>query len=447
MKFLHLIIIVLLFPLTCSAAEGDFPAIYETTTRLNVRSSASTRASKITTLAPNTRIQVEYITSNGWAAIKYNNRERYVSAKYIRYLKSAVPETPAAVEPMAASSRKGFSILSAIPWVVGFAAVCFFSLIILRLFITVAYKVYWLASLPFYILNWIQRYASKPWRIFYKNNNGRDTRNSELRDIYEWVKIPLYIILTPLRFVNAFYYNMMVHCSFEMLNYISEVLVPNNPKEGKGNIIMWVTLMPWRILKYPLWHGSLTFAESAIWTMVDTVVPALTLYHGTSEQASATITGAGRDGYSCCLTGIWNVGGGNFAGNGIYFAPARNTAMHYSKGSLIVCRVSLGKVLDLGLAPWHVYRQCGNANALGATRWGLQNGFVTGEWWRKDAGWWEYCTYDWQNRYNYSWRIRPLYVLNLDDKCLQLISGGMCHWLFRKLVVKDIGTYLEECLN
>lgn len=128
MKFLHLIIIVLLFPLTCSAAEGDFPAIYETTTRLNVRSSASTRASKITTLAPNTRIQVEYITSNGWAAIKYNNRERYVSAKYIRYLKSAVPETPAAVEPMAASSRKGFSILSAIPWVVGFAAVCFFRL-------------------------------------------------------------------------------------------------------------------------------------------------------------------------------------------------------------------------------------------------------------------------------------------------------------------------------
>ena len=255
MKFLHLIIIVLLFPLTCSAAEGDFPAIYETTTRLNVRSSASTRASKITTLAPNTRIQVEYITSNGWAAIKYNNRERYVSARYIRYLKSAVPETPAAVEPMAPSARKGFSILPTISWIAGFAAVCFFSLIILRLFITVAYKVYWLASLPFYILNWIQRYASKPWRIFYKNNNGRDTRNSELRDIYEWVKIPLYIILTPLRFVNAFYYNMMVHCSFEMLNYISEVLVPNNPKEGKGNIIMWVTLMPWRVLKYPLWHG------------------------------------------------------------------------------------------------------------------------------------------------------------------------------------------------
>ncbi len=34
-------------------------------------------------------------------------------------------------------------------------------------------------------------------------------------------------------------------------------------------------------------------------------------------------------------------------------------------------------------------------------------------------GWWEYCMYDWQNRYNYSWRIRTLYVLNLRDKQMQ----------------------------
>lgn len=55
--------------------------------------------------------------------------------------------------------------------------------------------------------------------------------------------------------------------------------------------------------------------------------------------------------------------------------------------------------------------------------------------------------YDWQNRYNYSWRIRPLYVLNLNDKYMQRIPGGMCHWLFRKMVVDDIFTYWKEKLN
>lgn len=38
--------------------------------------------------------------------------------------------------------------------------------------------------------------------------------------------IPIYILLTPLRFVNALYYNMVVHCSFEMFNYIVEVINP-----------------------------------------------------------------------------------------------------------------------------------------------------------------------------------------------------------------------------
>lgn len=43
-------------------------------------------------------------------------------------------------------------------------------------------------------------------------------------------------------------------------------------------------------------------------------------------------------------------------------------------------------------------------NAHGVTKWGLDYGYVTGEWWRGDprARWWEYCMYDWKNRYNYS---------------------------------------------
>lgn len=52
--------------------------------------------------------------------------------------------------------------------------------------------------------------------------------------------------------------------------------------------------------------------------------------------------------------------------------------------------------------------------------------------------------YDWQNRYNYSWHIRPLYVIDLDDGYIQRIPGGMGHWLFRKLVIKDILTSMFD---
>ena len=65
-------------------------------------------------------------------------------------------------------------------------------------------------------------------------------------------------------------------------------------------------------------------------------------------------------------------------------------------------------MLDLGIAPRRIYSEWGVPNALNVTRWGLDHDYVTGEWWREDAGWWEYCMYDWQNRYNYSWRIRPI---------------------------------------
>jgi hypothetical protein len=314
-------------------------------------------------------------------------------------------------------------------------------LVILGVLGALFYKCYVLISLPFYFLNWLQRFLAKPWFLFYKRNSGNDYKNARLRKNYEYWKIPFYIVLTPLRFVNAVYYNLVIHCSFELFNYLVEIIVPANDKEGADNFLIWTLTLPWRIIKYPLWHGSLTLIESCIWTVVDTFIPALTLFHGTDCSAAESITqGPGRVCSRDRYSGIWNVGGGNYAGNGIYFAPKRGTALHYSSGSLIVCRVSLGRTLDLGLAPKRIYDLCGYPNALGVTEWGLKNGYVTGEWWRGDsrALWWEYCMYDWQNRYNHSWRIRPLYVLNIEDECIQRIPGGMAHWLFRAMVLRDL---------
>lgn len=465
--FAFFVLLLCLLPLW--GAEGEFPAYYEVTANLNVRESASTSSRVMTVLPAGYRVRVDGLYSPRWAMIpdRYG-KIGYVSTSYIRYVApvnvsiddvergSQSEAAESGGESRRASSGGGSVSLGDIIWWLVKAALVLIVVNILRrvgeyvlaIVSMVMYKAYWVVCIPFYAMNWLQRWLSKPWRAMYKKNGGNDRRNAELREMYEKWKIPLYIILTPLRFVNAVYFNLIVHCGFEFYNYAVEVVLPSNDKEGADNTLLTIVLIPWRVIKYVMWHGGLTLIESAFWTVVDTFVPALTLFHGTDADCSVNITHAGRSGYSNNLSGIWNVGKGNFAGNGIYFAPERSTALYYarcnSERALIVCRVSLGNVLDLGLAPWRVYNQCGHANALEATKWGLNNGYTTGEWWRGDQKWWEYCMYDWQNRYNQSWRIRPLYVLNLTDRLMQRIPGGMCHWLFRKMVLEDIMTTLFD---
>lgn len=430
-----------------TAANDSVPGWYQTTVELNLRTRPSRKARRMAVAAEGTRLQlVDHCSEvDGWAKVVYNGDTAYCASRYLKYC--------GAEKPQRASKKNRQGIVGWL-WNVGWKI--FWTCVVLYvlkwvmfygmfLFSRVAYKLYWLLCIPFYFMNWLQRYASKPWRWVFKRNTRTDYQNRMLRERMELFKIPLYIVLTPLRFVNAFYYNIVVHCTFETMNYIFEVIMPCYDREGADDTMKWVVWLPWRVIKYPLWHGTLTFVESIIWTAVDTVVPALTLFHGTDACASSSITQSrGRVGNDSKWTGVWNVGGGNYAGNGIYFAPERSTALHYACGSLVVCRVTLGRVIDLGLAPKRIYDQCGHPNATGATKWGLEHDYVTGEWWRSDEGWWEYCMYDWQNRYNFSWRIRPLYVLSLDGDVLQRIPGGMHHWLFRRMVIEDLITWFRH---
>ena len=62
------------------------------------------------------------------------------------------------------------------------------------------------------------------------------------------------------------------------------------------------------------------------------------------------------------------------------------------------------------------------------------------------GGYWEFCMLDWQNRYNHSWRIRPVYVFNFRTGKVQHINGGMRHWLFDSSVAGDILNSIENSL-
>jgi len=304
------------------------------------------------------------------------------------------------------------------------------------------YFIYIPVSQLFLFANQLQRWLSKPWRCFLQNNYKSEGAKVFWRGLLELVKIPLYVVLTPLRFANAAFFNIFGYAAFEIFNYLEEFVMPSTKKKGIKGFFLWVVKSPWLLIQYLVWHPMLTIIESFLWTGIDTVIPALTLYHGTDlNSAESIVSSPGRVTTGTRLTGTWHVGGGNFAGDGIYFAPRQSTAEHYSRNDIvIVCRVSLGKVLDMGLAPRSIYNCCGTSSSSEVTKYGLSHKYTTGEWWRTtgDKRWWEYCMFDRGNRYNYSWRIRPMYLLNIKGGTLQRVSGGMTHWFFRKMVIKDI---------
>ena len=312
-----------------------------------------------------------------------------------------------------------------------------------------AYFIWTILSLPFFILNMLQFWLAKPWRPLMKRNILPDNSKAGMRTFLRVMQIPFYIISTPLRFVNAVYYNILIYNLYAWSNYIIEIFIPSDDEEGAKGIITWFLYLPKRIGKYLLWHGLLTTAESLVWTLIDTFVPAVTLYHGTALECADNMLcdptrNSERKNTKGWLTGIWNVGGGNYAGDGIYFGIFRKTLRNYEQGSAIATRVTMGKTIDTVLMPDYVCNAAGHPDAKAVSNWGLNHGYVSGEWWRSDrnTNWWEICLYDRKNRYNESWRIRPIYAIHAGSGIMQRIPGGPAHWLFRKQVVNDLWTTL-----
>lgn len=455
---LYILFILTLLLLCCpvavvSAAQTPYRA--EATASVHVRGGRGTNYAIKGTLRQGEVVTVTNDQYDQWLQVESRFGQGWVNHRYLRPINDSSPATTTASSASRSRSKWRISLWDIIEWTIGIGIlIAIISAVwdyIIAAIVILFYLARWIIrmmALPFFFTNILQRYLAKPWIIFFHHNHFSDSTNEVLRTVFAWLKVPLYILLTPVRLLNAVFFNIVVHCSYELFNYVLEILAPTQEEDGADDLWDWILYLPKRLWKYGIYHPALTIIESVFWTIVDTFIPALTLYHGTSASAAQSIVSCpyrsnSNDGY----TGIWNVGSGNFAGNGIYFAPDRSTSDHYSQGSLIVCRVTLGRTLDLGLAPRHVYRECGHANALSATRWGLTNGYVTGEWWRSDARWWEYCMYDWQNRYNYSWRIRPLYVIDLDENIFQRTPCGMAHWLFQKMVLRDLAQSIRETLE
>lgn len=412
---------------------------------VNVRATPDTSGEIVGKLHKGDRINVTEMYDSQWAEIRYHYRTRYLSRKYIAFAGRDEDD----IDPAVFTERISAwwtSIKNHIGWGGLLLIIVFFPIIQKKGQNSNWKYTFWLwivISLPFYILDLLQFWLAKPWRPFMKRNLLNDKFKKPMRIILRILQFPFYVALFPLRFINAVYYNLLIHNVYEWSNYLLEVLQPSDPKEGSGSVGKWIVYLPVRIVKYLLYHGLLTFIESVIWTALDTIFPAVTLYHGTSETAADNMLEPKRNKQRLRSaerrTGTWTVGGGNFAGDGIYFGIFRKTLKNYQSGSAIVARVTTGRSVDTVLMPDSVYNQAGHANASAVSNWGLRNGYISGEWWRSgNCQWWEICMFDRKNRYNDSWRIRPIYAINYGSGIMQRVPGGSAHWLFRKMVIKDI---------
>lgn len=318
-------------------------------------------------------------------------------------------------------------------------------------------RVYILSTLVVYIPNRLEHFLVAPWRYFFHTNWASDASKPALRLLTETITVVMYVLTTPLRLYNATVYNLGFHCILGLYDLLIEVLMPSDPGEGGEGAGQWIVMLPYRVFYYLVWHGVLLVTESLIWTAVDVFIPARTFYHGTSLNAAHQLLCDPQRNDHLKRTSGWC--SGNFmssttqnrtwGGRGVYFAMKRSLAMSYGDDDrsglggdpvMIVCRVSLGRVISYALTPDSVYNQAGQyGNHAEFNKFADAHGYTTGEWYNGRV--WEYCLLDWQNGYNDLWRIRPVYVLNLRTSLPQHIRGGMQHWLFDWRIIDNMTSY------
>lgn len=500
----------LLFMLSVSlqTTAETYPAYCRVNTTLNVRRGPSTGYSRIGRLYRNDNIIVNSITQNGsrqWGAIDYGGQTGYVALQYVSY-QEPVEKKVQEYEPANSYETTG-SWLSVEKILAGAWQIIKWCLIIFCILIILAFKeeifgslffigmfmggggllfwilfdnwnlgvtigfilgvligmrlfvkslggnwghlfklLYYIITIPSWISNRLQFILINPWKYIFKYISVGDTTRSVLRPLLNFTQILLYLAATPLRLLNAIYYNIFVYGITEIYDLTCEVFIPTNYNEGKDDFWKLILWFPIRIVKYPIYHGTLVLIEGMIWTVIDIFIPTVTMYHGTNLEAANIILGCSKRN-----TNLWrnwlagtfkaSTSDNGWGGLGVYFAPSRRVASSYSGRAngvvFIACRVSLGKIINYALAPQYVEFNTGRYGRHSVLNdYANDNGYDTAEWW--NGAYWEYCMFDWQNKYNYPWRIRPIYVFNIETGLAQHIDGGFRHWLFSEMVIDDI---------
>lgn len=293
------------------------------------------------------------------------------------------------------------------------------------LFVFAFRDVIWLLNYPFMLLNWMQWILYNPLRFLWKNTaNGWSAlifgllRYSFIA-FFWWLIV--HILLIPIRLLNALYFNVLLYWSVIFCDSIFEFWFPRLKYGQYRGFRGWFIYLPLRLYNVFKRNGY-ALLGGILMTGVDTVFPTYTMYHGTSFKGIATnIAQAGR----------WYVGGGDYAGSGIYFGFLRKTAEHYAQGSdraLICARVTVFPCRNSATLPYKIRKKIGNDGAGISS--GLPFPYCSIEHWRDHsyAQWFEYCLVQpgLAGKYVRTWRARPICVLK--NGMPKRIWGGISLW-------------------
>ena len=289
----------------------------------------------------------------------------------------------------------------------------------------------------FFLLNRIQWILYNPLRLLWKNPNSEFSNKSFNLLFYTGI-IPIYwiiihIVSTPLRLINAIYFNILLGWSINIYDSLAEVI---NPKLGKirhrkgiNYLIFWIIGFPIRLIKM-LFKNIFVFIEPIIMTGVDVVFPTYTMYHGTEHgYVSADITQNGR----------WLVGNGNYVGTGIYFGMSKKVADHYSdyNNTTILVRVTLMFTRTIATAPYKIRSHIGLGYGGDEISRRLSKFWSSVEHWRVDGGWFEYCIIQPVSKKGSlvkTWRARPIALIQ-DNKPIRIWGGRSISPSFKGIIM------------
>jgi len=301
-------------------------------------------------------------------------------------------------------------------------------IIVLALVLCLGPVCFLLLSPVFSLLNQLQWILQRPWRWLARKPSRANCAIYFMSfPIRSMLQAALYILATPLRVANAVYYNLLVYNLWNFRDQVFELFIPKRghyrDRRKSAYLFAWLVGLPKRFLICIL-QICLSIVDSVAMTIVDTVFPTLTMYHGTSFDAAVSINQSG-----------WLIGDGNFAGTGLYFAMSREAATHYSHGhksACIVCvRLTLGMNYPLSCAPQKI-RAAIRSDGNHITSWGQKWRVASTEHWRDDGPWWEYCLLRFPEKTTIkTWRVRPLYVVPERRVFPTRIWGGSYVWVLQ----------------
>ena len=313
--------------------------------------------------------------------------------------------------------------------VVGSAAV----LILLICLSLLGPRIGWGMRWPFVFLNRLQWALYNPMRWSFKGKGSRWSYSLYLLSLWSMAApaywLTIHTLLTPVRLINAVYFNMILFWTLTISDGLKEIF---NPKLGRLRAMHgfayfghWVKGFPIRVGHF-LRRNVLMLLEGIVMTGFDALWPTLTMWHGTSFEGTAT---------DIAQKGRWYVGGRDHVGSGIYFGIERRVAEHYSRNApdaankaIVVSRVMLSFCRTTWTLPAGLRSLIGSRGEELSAR--LRWPWRSTEHWRGGDGlnWFEYCLIQPERTGQYvrTWRARPIAVLRGGK--VSRIWGGLSLW-------------------